>query len=90
VFSFPRESIATSECISETLPEKVQDWHYMVRGLMRESVPEAVATGLMLNRCYQQADWRLNVRLFKVDCLAGRYHHPTRAARVGTPVRFRF
>jgi hypothetical protein len=26
------------------LPEKVQDWHYMVRGSMRESEPEAVAT----------------------------------------------
>jgi hypothetical protein len=45
----------------------------MVRGLMRESEPEAVATGLMLDCCYQQADWRLNVRRFKVDCLAGRY-----------------
>ena len=62
----------------------------MVRGLMRESEPEAVATGLMLNRCYQHADWRLNVRLFKVDCLAGRYNHPKRAARLGAPVRFRF
>jgi hypothetical protein len=55
----------------------------MVRGLMPESEPEAVATGLMLNRCYQHADSRLNVRLFKVDCLTGRYHHPTRAARAG-------
>jgi hypothetical protein len=26
----------------------------------------------------------------KVESLAGRYHHPSRAARLGTPVRFRF
>jgi hypothetical protein len=53
----------------------------MVRGLMPESEPEAVATGLMLNRCYQHADSRLNVRLLKVDCLTGRYHHPARGPR---------
>jgi hypothetical protein len=27
---------------------------------------------------------------FEVNPLAGRYHHPTRAARVGTPVRSQF
>jgi hypothetical protein len=57
----------------------------MVRGLMPESEPEAVATGLMLNRCYQHADWRLNVRLFKVDCLAGSYHHPHAGCPRGGP-----
>jgi hypothetical protein len=33
---------------------------------------------------------RFNPNLFDVNRLAGRYHHSTRAARAGTPVRSQF
>jgi hypothetical protein len=35
-------------------------------------------------------DQRLKHATSKVESQAGRYHHPSRAARLGTPVRFRF
>jgi hypothetical protein len=49
------------------------------------SEPGAVATGSRTNFG--------SGRLFRIDRIgrgAGRFHHPTRAARVGTPVRSRF
>ena len=33
---FPSESISNSELVPEPLPEKVQDWHYMVRGFLHD------------------------------------------------------
>ena len=50
------------------------------------SEPEAVATGSPLTQ--EDSFGRFFVRIF-LPYGPGRNHHPTRAARVGTPVRFR-
>ena len=55
--------------------------------LVTKSEPGAVATGQGLNG----ENGRKQYKVFEeFEYSAGRYHHPTRAARAGTPVRSRF
>jgi hypothetical protein len=50
------------------------------------SEPGAVATGPN----FDGRAMLLSLSAIQVEFRAGRYHHPTRAARAGTPVRSRF
>jgi hypothetical protein len=55
--------------------------------LVTKSEPGAVATGQGIN---SKMDASIRKSLKELEYSAGRFHHPTRAARAGTPVRSRF